>query len=185
MILRNGMIRTLDPSLPTVAALCDRGRPHRGRRRRPRDRAAEPRDRRPRRPLRPPRLHRLARPLPDLGARAAGGATRRLRLARGGARPCSQAPARRRVAARSRLARRRLAGRPPTSQRALDEVVSDRPAMLISKDYHGALAQLDGARDGGRRPRGRGRSRRSATRRASRPACCTRSRRGSSRGATS
>ena len=155
MILENGVVRTMEPVAARRAGARDRGRPRRRWRRRPRDGARDARDRRPRRPLRPPGLHRLARPLPDLVARAAAGEARRLRVARGGAR----ARARGRDAAGPLAARLRLAraatGAPvvePTKE-ALDEVTGETPTILISKDYHSRLAQLGGARGRGRRPR--------------------------------
>ena len=96
VILDNGVIRTLDPSLPTCGALAIAGpfvaggvgthewllpTPERV------DLA---------RPLRPARLHRLARPLPDLGARPARRSPRGGRLGRGGARARGGASPRRR-----------------------------------------------------------------------------------------
>ena len=75
MILDNGVIRTLDRSLP-VARARDRRRPDRRRGRHARDVARLARGRRPRRPVRAARLHGLARALPDVGGRAVRGAAR-------------------------------------------------------------------------------------------------------------
>ena len=137
----------------------DRRGADRGRGRRARDLAAEPRDGRPRRPLRPARLHRLARPLPHLGAVAGRRAPTRLRVARRGARPGTRRAADRELAARPGLARRRLARRPAHAAGAR----RDRERPPGDADLQGlprALAQLGRARARGRRPRGRGRRRR-------------------------
>ena len=79
MILENGTIRTMDPSLPTARALAIAGERVVGRRRDAR--AALPSPERVDLGGRcvAPGLHRRARPLPDLGARAAPGAARGLR----------------------------------------------------------------------------------------------------------
>ena len=178
-----------DPHARPVAAdgrgALDRGRPDRGRRRRARDRAAEPRDGRPRRALRPPRLHRLARPLPDVGALAAGRVAPRLRVARRGARPRARGAARTGAWLRGQGWRdAEWPDGPPTAAGARRGRL--RPAR--DADLEGlprALAQLGGARARRRRPRGRGRSRRARRGAASRPASSTRSPRGSSRRVTS
>ena len=139
MILANGLIRTLDPQVPTQRALAIAG-----------DRIAggvgvhetalaspETLDLGGRVVV--PGLHRLARPFPDLGARAARGEARRLRVARRGARPdpLGVAPEPGRLAPRLRLAERRLAAR-SASRHAhdLDAITGDTPAALIAKDYH-------------------------------------------------
>ena len=50
---------------------------------------------------------------------------------------------------------------PKPTKEALDYAVTgETPAIMISKDYHSALAQLGRARSGGRRPRVGGRCRR-------------------------
>ena len=170
MILENGVVRTLDPSLPTARRARDRGRPRRRRRRRPRDGAREPGDGRPRRPLRRPRLHRLARPLPDLGARAARGGARRLPLARGGARPGPRGRRRRFPTDRALRGYGWRSGdwadaREPTKE-DLDAVTGSRPAALIAKDYHSlwlnsaALALAGGDLEVARRRRRARRARR-------------------------
>ena len=153
VILENGVIRTLDPSLPKSRALAIAGDRDRGRRRRARDGAREPGDDRSRRPLRAARLHRLARPLPDVGTRAARGAARRLRIARRGAR--AHPRARRRPAAGcAATAGAAATGRPAASRRATTSTRS--PATARRADREGlplALAQLGWARARGRRPR--------------------------------
>ena len=152
MILENGVVRTMDPSLPASRALAIAGAVRRRRRRRARDGAREPGRRRPRRPLRPARLHRLARPLPDLVARAAAGEARRLRVARRGARARPRRRARAAVAGCAATAGATATGVPyvePTKE-ALDEVTGETPTIMISKDYHSgwlnsaALAAADG-----------------------------------------
>ena len=185
MILENGVVRTLDPSLPTSRALAIAGAVRRGRRRRPRNRACEPGRRRPRRPLRPARLHRLARPLPHLVAGAAAGEARRLHVDRRGARARPRGRDRARsLAARLRLARRRL--EPP---RRADEGGARRGHRRDADDHdlEGlplGVAQLRRARGRRRRPRGSTAASSSATRPASRPASCARSRPGGSATAT-
>ena len=109
VILENGIVRTLDPSLPAGRALAIAGAYVAGGVGVHETALASPEVVEPRRPLRPPRLHRLARPLPDLVARAAPGEAGRLRVDRGGARPRARGRGRTRtLAARLRLARRRL-----------------------------------------------------------------------------
>ena len=104
--------------------------------------------RRPARPLRPARLHRLPRALPHLVARAAGRLPRGHRVARRGTRTDRGAPHRRRVATRSRLARRGMGEKP--SREALDAVVGEMPAAFWSKDYHSLwLSSAALARAGG------------------------------------
>ena len=111
VILENGVIRTLDPSLPTARALAIAGDTDRRRRRHARDRARVAGGRRSRRPLRAARLHRLARALRRVGSRAARGALRGNPDVGGGRRARARGrrlgPARR-LAARPRLAERRL-----------------------------------------------------------------------------
>ena len=63
VILDNGVIRTMDPSLPDRGGARDRGRPVAGGVGMHETALASPERDRPRRPLRPPRLHRLARAL--------------------------------------------------------------------------------------------------------------------------
>ena len=137
MILENGVVRTLDPSLPTARALAIAGDARRRRRRHARARAAEPGRRRSRRALRRSRLHGLARPLPDLVALAARGEARRRRRA-----------SRRRSSAFALASphgswirgygwRSAEWDEQPTAA-ALDAVTGETPALLFSKDYHSA-----------------------------------------------
>ena len=158
------------PVAPDAARARDRRRPDRGRRRRARDRTRLPGVRRPRRPLRPARVHRLARPLPDVGARAARGEARRLRVARRGARPHPRAerlPGGAGSAATAGGAAtggdgRADAGGPRRDHRR-HAGGDDREGLPL------ALAQLGRARARGRRPRRRGGVvERDATRRADR-----------------
>ena len=95
VILENGVVRTMEPSLPLARSLAIAGELDRRRRLRARDRAARAGARRPRRPLRRARVHRLARALPDLGDGAARGAARghALRRRGGRARPRRARPA--------------------------------------------------------------------------------------------
>ena len=159
MILENGVIRTLDESLPSARALAIAGDrvaggvgPHE-------TALASPERRRPRRPLRPARVHGQPRPLPDLVAGPGRRAARRRRLARGGARP---RPARRtaeRWVRGTRLARRRLGRQPPTARGARRGHRRD-PGGALVEGLPLALAQLGRARARRRRPRRRGRGRR-------------------------
>ena len=71
MILENGAIRTMDPSLPLARALAIAGERIAGGVGTHELALASPEVDRPRRALRHPRDHRLARPLPDLGDRPA------------------------------------------------------------------------------------------------------------------
>ena len=178
MILENGVVRTMDPSLPTRAGARDRRSARRGRRRHARDGAAEPGRGRSRRALRAPRLHRLARALPDVVALAARGEARgRRRLA----------DALERVRAHPRHGswirgygwRSAEWDEQPTAA-ALDAVTGDVPGAPLLEGLPLRVAQLRGARAGERRSRGRGRRRRAGREPASRPASCARSRRGSS-----
>ena len=186
MILENGIVRTMDPSLPASRALAIAGAVRRRRCRRARDSACEPRGRRPRRPLRAARAHRLARPLPDL---VDGSAEVKL----DGCASLDEALAR----VRGRRDARRGAGcaatagatatgpvaRQPTKE-ALDEITGETPTIMISKDYHSvwlnsaALAAAGGDLDV------RGRRRRARRAAASRPASFARSRRGGSTSGT-
>ena len=183
MILRNGTIRTLDPSLPTVAALWIAG-----------DRIAGGVG-----------VHETALPSPetvDLGGRCVlpgftdshvhfpTWAVAQHDVSLHGCASLAEALDR---VARSRATGTWLRGQgwrdadwpdgPPTAAASTSRL---RPAG--DADLEGlprALAQLGGARARGRRPRGRGRSRRPRRRAASRPASSTRSPRGGSRRATS
>ena len=71
MILENGVVRTLDPSLPIARALAIAGAHVAGGVGTHETVASQPGGRRPRRTLRPSRVHRLARPLSHLVALAA------------------------------------------------------------------------------------------------------------------
>ena len=84
-----------------------------------------------------PGLHRLARPLPDLGARADGGRPRRLRVARRGAARIAGA-ARGPGAWSAATAGGAATGAGGASRRAhdLDAVTGETPAAMIAKDYH-------------------------------------------------
>ena len=109
--------------------------------------------RRPRRPLRAAGVHRLARPLPDLVARAARRAPRGGGLGRGRARARRRPRAPRHLDPRHRLARRAWSDEAwpdgPTAA-ALDAVTGDTPAALWSKDYHSLWLNSAGlARAGG------------------------------------
>ena len=156
MILRNGTIRTLDPSLPTVAALWIAG-----------DRVAGGVG-----------VHETSLPSPDtvdLGGRCVlpgftdshvhfpTWALARTDVRLDGCSSLAEALDRVRAHPREGAWLRGQGWRdadwpdgPPTAA-ALDEIVSDRPAMLISKDYHGlwlnsvalALAGGDLEIDGG------------------------------------
>ena len=139
MILENGVVRTMDPSLPTARALAIAGAYVAGGVGVHETALASPDvvDLGGRCVL--PGLHRLARPLPDLVARAEPGEARRLRVARRGAGPRPRSRGRAgALAARLRLARRRLEpARQPTKE-ALDAVTGETPTIMISKDYHSA-----------------------------------------------
>ena len=140
----------MDPSLPTSRGARDRGGPGRGRRRDARARAADARARRPRRPVRPPGVHRLARPLPDLVARATRRPARGRGLARGGARAGRRAtPREANVDPGHGLARRRLVASIRRARRSTRSPAST-PAALWSKDYHSLWLNTR------RRSRGRG-----------------------------
>ena len=139
VILENGVVRTLDPSLPAGRALAIAGAYLAGGVGVHENGAREPGGGEPRRPLRPPRLHGLPRPLPDLVARAAAGEAGRLHVDRGGARARREAEV---------APGRWLRGygwrdgdwepRVEPTKEMLDAVTGERPAILISKDYHSA-----------------------------------------------
>src|ERR1700716_2582203 len=85
MILENGVIRTLDPSLPESRALAIAGDRIAGGVGVHETALASPETVDLRRPVRAAWLHRLARPFPDVGGRSTRGQARRLRVARRGA----------------------------------------------------------------------------------------------------
>ena len=152
MILENGVIRTLDPSLPVARALAIAGEKIAGGVGTHETALARPR-RRSRRPLRPPRLHRRARALPEWalaqrqvrleGTRSLDEAVARVATRCGDARPGagSAAPAGG-AASGSRPSTRRSATSTPSP--------ATRPAALMAKDGHSlwlnsaALARADG-----------------------------------------
>ena len=170
MILEDGVVRTMDRSVPTRARARDRGGRDRRRRRHPR---ACPRPARPDRPARALRAAGLrGRPhaLPDLGARARRGAARGHAHARGGGRSCARCCGTRRarwMATRARLAQRRLepsARADPRGPRRRDRQYAhraSRPRLPL------AVAEQRGAGACERRPPGPRRRRRG--RRARRP----------------
>ena len=140
------------PVAAARACARDRRRPDRRRRRHARDGTRKPRGRRPRRPLRPPGLHRLARPLPELGGRAApdrleGAASLEEALDAG-----ARGPGRRPARAAGCAARAGGAPTGPSSRRGRRSTRSraTSPAALVAKDYHSlwlnsaALARADG-----------------------------------------
>ena len=186
VILENGLIRTLDPQVPTQRALAIAGERIAGGVGVHETALASPEVVDLGGRVVAPRLHRRARPLPDVGARAERDPPRRLRLARRGARAPARAHRGRRaaLAARLRLAQRRLAAAAradaagPRRDHRRHAGRADREGLPL------ALAQLRGARA---RRTATSRSKAassSATRAASRPACCARRRRGGSRSAT-
>ena len=160
VILENGTIRTLDPSLPTRRVALDRRRADRRRRRRARDRAAEPETSSisaaaASSPASPTRTS-TSPPGRSRGTTSACTAARSLDEALDRVRG---APRTGTLAARPGLARRRLARRPADAAGAR----RGRAGAPGGADLEGlplALAQLRGARARRRRPRGRGRRRR-------------------------
>ena len=162
MILANGLIRTLDPQVPTQRALAIAGEHVAGGVGVHETALASPEVTRPRRARRRPRLHRLARALPDVGARAERGEPRRVRDARRGARADRTASTCSPVVGFAATA-----GAAATGSRSairprqdLDAITGDTPAGADRQGLPLALAQLGGARARGRRSRGRGRRRR-------------------------
>ena len=126
--------------MPVVARPAIAGRPDRGRRRDARDGARLAGPRRPRRPLRPAGLQRRARPLPDLGARPAGGAARGhgvawTRRSRASADAVGTLEPGRWLRGRGWRSGDWSPAVEPTRQ-ALDEVTGDTPAALMARDYH-------------------------------------------------
>ncbi len=178
MILENGVIRTMDPSLPTARALAIAGTAHRRRGRHARAGAPESRRRRPRRPVRPSGLHRLARPLSDLVALPARRETRWRVRPHGRARSSPHAPPPRHVDTRHRLALCRV-GRRSRLQRRWTRSPATRP-RCSSRRTTTRVAQLRRSRPVGRGPGGRRRRRRARRLRASRPGSCARNPPGSS-----
>ena len=175
------------PVAADAARARDRGRADRRRRRRPRDRAREPGARRPRRPLSScpgfsdSHVHFPTWALAQHEVRLDGCA-----LARRGARARPRGAGARpgRLAARLRLAERRLVAAAEPTRHDLDALTGDMPAGADREGLPLAVAQLGRARAGERRPRGRRAASSSATSAASRPASCARSRRGASRSGT-
>ncbi len=149
MILENGVIRTMDPALPTARALAIAG-----------DRVAGGVGTHETALPSPDvvdlggrcvvaRLHGLARPLPDVVALPARREARgRLRPRGGARRACARIRGTARGSAGPAGARRSGTQQPTAA--ALDAVTGDVPALLFSKDYHSAwlnsaaLARADG-----------------------------------------
>ena len=154
MILENGVVRTMDPSLPDRAGARDRGR-----RTSPAASACTRRRSRARTSSTsaaaassPPSPTRTSTSPP--GRSRSDRCARRLRVVRRGARAGARGRDRAgSLAARLRLARRRLEPDVEPTEGALDEVTGETPAILISKDYHSAwlnsaaLAAADGDLD--------------------------------------
>ena len=154
----------MDPTMPVVLALAIAGDRIAGGVGTHETGACLARSRRPRRPLRPAGLQRRARPLPDLGARAAGGAARGRDVAGRGARAASRPPL-------PTLGAGTLAPRPGLAQRRLvargraDAPGARRGHRRDADGPHGprlplALAELGRARGCRRGSAGRGRRRR-------------------------
>ena len=124
MILWNGVVRTLDPSLPTCGALSIAGSQIVGGVGTHESALPTPERVDLARALRPARVHRLARPLPDLVARATGRAPRGSRLGRSGALPRRRAPAAPAPGSAARAGATRPGPR-RRPRRALDAVTGD------------------------------------------------------------
>ena len=135
MILDNGVIRTIDPSLPTAGCARDRRRARRRRRRHARVGAADTRACRPRWPLcrcpRSPTAMSISPPGRSRGATS----TSTARLARGGARPRRGSPTPR-TWIRGTGWRDADVARGAATAAALDAVTGTTPAALWAKDYH-------------------------------------------------
>ena len=137
MILENGVVRTLDPSLPTARALAIAGAHVAGGVGTHESALPSPDvvDLGGRCVL--PGLHRLARPLPDLVALAARGEARGFIEPRRGASSAFASHPRHGSWIRGYGWRSAEWDEQPTAA-ALDAVTGETPALLFSKDYHSA-----------------------------------------------
>ena len=166
MILDNGVIRTMDPSLPTAGALAIAGPLRRRRGWHARVDAPDSRPRRSRGPLRFACLHGLARALPDLGSGAPRCSPRGRELGRLGPRARrGLSRSREHVDPRHRLARLGLAGSADRSRPRRGN--GNDTCRSLVEGLPLALDQHRRARQGGGRPRGAGRGRRTRGRRPS------------------
>ena len=154
MILDNGVIRTMDPSLPTCGRARDRRATGRRRCRHPRDGAPDARARRPRRPLRRPGLHATRTSTSRRGRSPAArcGSRARASLDEALARVAAPSPRRRTLAPRARLARAATGPRRADARRRSTRSPGDVPVALWSKDYHSLWLNSAALALRGRRP---------------------------------